>query len=170
MGIPPPLPPQVIHPKPKKYVVLWVLGGLGWLIAVKAGASVLEILVLASIAIMFVQFKTSSITLDEHGFTCKSFWRSYTYQWGDIDESKGFYVMTRYVNFIKTSSYVCWNFGPSYRKNRILRAANRWFRSAEAKIHPLGHDAMAVAVLMTGFMRRARARSAASDVRRSVFR
>jgi hypothetical protein len=165
MGTPPPLPPQVIYPKPKKYVVQCVLGGLGALLAVKAGAGAVAILVLVMIAVLLVQFMTSWIRLDEQGFTFKSMWRSSSYRWEDVDAAKGFYVMTQSVNFVKTNSYVCWNFAPSYQKSRIVRAASRMFGRAEALIHPLGHDAMALAVLMTGFLLRARARSEASDGR-----
>lgn len=163
--MPPPVPSaspsgqQVIYPKPKKYIVLCVVAGGGAMLASSAGASGIGLVCLAAIALLWLQFKTSSITLDDQGFTHKSLGRSHTYKWTEINAAEGFCIVTQRVNFIKTNSFVGWKFDSSYRKAKISRAFSGFVLGTEAMIDPLGHNAKELAILMTVFMRRAHARA-----------
>jgi hypothetical protein len=148
-----------VAPKSKKYILLSVLPLVGGMIASRLGASAIGFVSLATIAFLWIQFKSSSITLDDEGFTHKSLGRSSSYKWTEIKAAEGFFIVTQRVNFVKVNSFVGWNFDSSYRKAKIARAFSGVVLGTEAMIDPLGHDAKDLAILMTEFMHRSYARA-----------
>lgn len=157
---PPPLPIQrVIYPKSKKYILLSVVTLVAGMVATRLGAGGMGLVSLATIAFLWIQFKSSSLTLDEHGFTHKTLGRSHSYKWTEIKAGDGFFIVTQRVNFIKVNSFVGWNFDSSYSRAKIARAFSGLMIGTEAMIDPLGHDAKEVAALMTEFMQRSQVRS-----------
>lgn len=110
------------------------------------------------VALLWLVFKSSSMTLDNEGFTYQSLGgRPTTHRWLDVE---GFFVVEqKALGLIPVNRFLGWNYSPAYDKHRrrtLPRAVARWTGMTEGMIKPLGLDISELALLMNEHLARAR--------------
>jgi hypothetical protein len=108
--------------------------------------------------LLWVLFKTSSMTLDEFGFTYRCLGKCTTHRWVDVEYFC--VVEQRAFGLIAMNRYLGWNFSPAYKNYKRLaipRAVSRWVGMAEAMIKPVGFNVKKLSVVMNEELMRSRA-------------
>ena len=122
-------------------------------------AAVLGAMCLFGVALLWFVSRTSSMTLNDEGFTYSSFGKpSATHRWSDIE---AFYVVEqKALGLIVTNRYLGWNYSPEYdtrRRRKVTRAVAQWTGMTEEMIKPLGLNIRELVPVMNEHLTRARA-------------
>jgi len=147
------------RPKPNWFLIRATpLGILALLIfAVARGASFLGLMFIFGVALLWLVSRSSSMTLDNEGFTYQSLGaRSTSHRWSDIE---AFYVVEqKALGLIPTNRYLGWNYLPEYKRRgrKVTRAVAQWVGMTEEMIKPLGLNIRELVPVMNEHLARAR--------------
>jgi hypothetical protein len=135
---------------------------IGWglvfpLLLRAVGAGRLGLLVTIAVAIVWLLFRKSYITLDSQGFTYHSVARHIVHAW--IDVERFCVVEQRMYAFIVVNRYLGWNYSPAYKNYKRLaipRTVARWVGMSDAMFKPVGFDVRKLTTVMNEYLRQAR--------------
>ena len=109
------------------------------------------------VAIVWLVFRNSYITLDSHGFTYHSVVRRIAHSWVDVER---FCVVEQLIfGFIPLSRYLGWNYSPAYKHYQRLaipRTLARWVGTTDAMFKPVGFNVPALTTVMNAHLEHAR--------------
>jgi hypothetical protein len=108
-------------------------------------------------ALLWLFSRNSSMTLDSEGFTYRTFGRTVTHRW--IDVERFFVVEQKHWGLITMNRFLGWNYSPAYKKYSRLaipRALARWTGMTHAMIKPVGFNVPELVLVMNEHLERAR--------------
>jgi hypothetical protein len=121
-------------------------------------AAFLGIMSVFGVTLLWLVSRTSSMTLDNEGFTYQSLGaRPASHRWLDIE--RFFVVEQKALGLIPVNRFLGWNHSPEYDKHRrrtVTRALARWTGMTEGMIKPLGLDVSELVPVMNEHLARAR--------------
>jgi hypothetical protein len=150
--------PGVLRPDPRWFLTRGLAWGLALpLILGAVGARRSGLLVAIGVAVLWLLFRNSYMTLDSRGFTYHSVVRRISHAWVDVERFS--VVEQRIYFFVPVSQYVGWNYSPAYRNYKRLaipRTIARWVGMTDAMFKPVGFNVPELTRVLNEHLSRAR--------------
>ena len=109
------------------------------------------------VALLWVAFRNSTITLDSEGFLYDSVVRRVAHAWVDVERFS--VVEQRMYGFITISKSLGWNYSPAYKHYKRLaipRTLARWVGTTDAMFKPVGFNVPGLVAVMNEHLAQAR--------------
>ena len=111
--------PLILRTDPRWFLTRGIACGLLFPLLLRAvGAGRFGLPCAIGVAIVWLVFRNSYITLDSHGFTYHSVVRCIAHSWVDVE--RFCVVEQRIFGFIPVSRYLGWNYSPAYKNYKRL--------------------------------------------------